>query len=220
MQSRAKWLLAAMMFLEYAVWGSWTPILAETIGHRLNATGAEVGAVYGALWLACIITPFIGGQLVDRYMSSQLFMGIAAAVCTFAAYMMAQSHQIGTVFSGDLLTWMWVWSLAFAPTLGITNSIVFYHVSRNGESEAQQERDFSVIRTAGTIGWALTGWALTAYLYSKPTTASGVWRPFEEMQFAAVLGALLTIVSFLLPNTPPLQRSERPLGVHQVVRAV
>lgn len=205
MQSRAKWLLAAMMFLEYAVWGAWTPIFAETVGHRLNATGATIGAIYGVLWLACIITPFIGGQLVDRYMPSQVFMGIAAIVCTVSAWMMANQST-----ADGIILWMWVWSLAFAPTLGITNSIVFYHVSNNGESEAQQEKDFSVIRTAGTVGWALTGWALTFYLLSKPEVPKGTWRPFEEMQLAAVLGALLAVVSFILPNTPPSKEVKDP----------
>ena len=57
MRGRLRVLLAAMMFLEYAVWGAWTPVLALTLGQRLNATGVEVGAVYGVLWLACIITP-------------------------------------------------------------------------------------------------------------------------------------------------------------------
>lgn len=210
MQARVKWLLAAMMFLEYAVWGAWTPILAETVGHRLNATGVQVGALYGVLWLACIITPFIGGQLVDRIMPSQVFLGIAAAVCTFSAWMMSQQRSIGTPFSGEMLTWMWVWSIAFAPTLGITNSIVFYHVSKNGESEAQQERDFSIIRTAGTIGWALAGWTLTAILLSKPELDKGVWRPFEEFQLAAVCGAIMTVVCFLLPNTPPSKEKKDP----------
>lgn len=210
MQSRAKWLLAAMMFLEYAVWGAWAPILAETASQRLNATGADIGALYGVLWLACIITPFVGGQLVDRLMPSQVFLGIAAAVCTVSAWMMSTQSEIGTPFSGGILTWMWVWAIAFAPTLGITNSIVFYHVSRNGESAAQQEKDFSIIRTAGTIGWALAGWTLTAILLSKPQVEKGHWRPFEEFQLAAICGAVLTIICFLLPNTPPSKEKKDP----------
>jgi MFS family permease len=72
---RQHWRFCLMMFLQYAVWGAWTPILALTLGNRLNATGAEIGAVYGVLWLACIITPFIGGQIVDRLMPSQVFWG-------------------------------------------------------------------------------------------------------------------------------------------------
>ena len=39
MKSTPRIPLAVMMFLEYAVWGAWTPILSETIGTRLHATG-------------------------------------------------------------------------------------------------------------------------------------------------------------------------------------
>lgn len=205
MKVRLRIMLSAMMFLQYALWGAWTPVLANTLGQRLNATGLEVAAVYGALWLACIITPFIGGQLVDRYMSSQVFLGIAAVVCTGSAWMMSQQQQIS-----GLLTWMWVWSLAFAPTLGIANSIVFHHLSKEGTSEIQQERDFAVIRTAGTVGWIAVGWALTIYLNSRPELPKGQWRPFEELQFAAFCGALLTVIAFLIPNVPPSKEVKDP----------
>ena len=77
--------LGAMMFFQYAMWGAWTPILAATILSRLHASGAETGYIYGILWLACMITPFVGGQLVDRYLPSQGFMGIAAVVCALSA---------------------------------------------------------------------------------------------------------------------------------------
>lgn len=211
MKTRLRVLLSAMMFFQYAVWGAWTPILANTLGERLHATGAQVGAVYGALWLACIITPFIGGQLVDRYMSSQVFLGIAALVCTVSAWQMSHQTSIGGLLTGDLFTWMWVWSLAFAPTLGIANSIVFYHLSKEGSSEIQQERDFAVIRTAGTVGWIVAGLILSAYLTKLgPTPTGAPMRAFEEMQLAAIFGAVLTIVSFILPNTPPSKEVKDP----------
>src|SRR2546425_7155236 len=44
------------------------------------------------LWLACIITPFIGGQLVDRLMPSQVFLGLAAILCTGSAWMRSEEH--------------------------------------------------------------------------------------------------------------------------------
>lgn len=204
--------LSAMMFFQYAVWGAWTPILGATLSDRLHATGTQVGAVYGVLWLACIITPFIGGQLVDRLMPSQTFLGIAAIVCTASAWMM--SHQ--QTFGG-LILWMWVWSLAFAPTLGIANSIAFFHLSREGKSEIEQERAFAVVRTAGTIGWIFASLVLTAYLFSKPTV-TGQWAPFEEMQLAAVFGAILAIVSFLLPHTPPSKEVKDPWAFTKAFR--
>lgn len=210
---RLRVLLSAMMFFLYAAWGAWTPILGATLTDRLNATGTQVGAVYGVLWLACIITPFIGGQLVDRLMPSQVFLGIAALVCAGSAWMMAGQQSFG-----GLLLWMWVWSLAFAPTLGITNSIAFYHLSRTGRGEVQQERDFAVIRTAGTVGWIVASLVLTAYLFSKPAPAKGAWAPFEEMYLTAIFSAILVAVAFLLPNTPPSREKKDPWAFTKAFR--
>jgi nucleoside transporter len=205
MRTSPRFLLSAMMFFEYAVWGAWTPILGATLASRLNATGAEIGMIYGVLWFACIITPFIGGQIVDRYMPSQVYLGIAAAICTVAAWMMSQQQEIG-----GLAFWMAVWSVAYAPTLGITNSIAFHHLSRGATSERDLERDFSVVRTAGTVGWIIAGWALGAYLASKPEVPKGTWAPYEEMQLAAVCGVLLTVLAFMLPHTPPSREVRDP----------
>jgi nucleoside transporter len=202
--------LGAMMFFQYAVWGAWTPILGATLTSRIpHITGAEIGAVYGVLWLACIITPFIGGQIVDRLMPSQVYLGLASIVCAVSAYMMATQHTVGGIFTGGLITWMWIWSLAFAPTIGIANSIAMFHLSKEGTSAAVQERDFSVIRTAGTVGWIVASIVLTTYLTQHPV-ANGKWAPFEEMYLAAIFGVILTVVAFLLPNTPPTKEAKNP----------
>ncbi len=197
--------LGAMMFFQYAVWGAWTPLLSATLGGRLHATGTQVGAVYGVLWLACIITPFIGGQLVDRYISSQVFLGIAAAICSGAAWMMSQQSEVS-----GIINWMWVWALFFAPTLGITNSIVFHHLSKEELNEEKRERYFSVIRTAGTVGWIVASIVLTIYLKSTPKPADGVFTAIPELQLTAIFGVILTIVAFLVPNTPPNRESKDP----------
>ena len=197
--------LAAMMFFQYAAWGSWTPILGATLSERLNATGVQIGAVYGVLWLACIITPFIGGQLVDRLMPGQIFMGLAALVCAASAWMMAHQQS----FTG-LIGWMWVWALAFAPTLGIANSLAFYHLSRQGKTEFEQERDFTIVRTAGTVGWIAASLVLTAYLFSKPAVTRGTWAPYEEMHLAALMGIAFAVASFFVPHTPPSTEARDP----------
>ena len=205
MKVRNRLLLAAMMFLQYAMWGAWTPVLAATLGDRMNATGAEIGSVYSVLWLACIIVPFIGGQLVDRLMPSQLFMGIAALVCAGSAWMMSQQHTIGS-----LMFWMAIWSIAFAPTLGIANSIVFYHLGKEGTTSTEQERDFAFVRTAGTVGWIVAAFILGGYLSTHIEPAKGVWAPFEEMQVTAIIALLFAVVCFLLPNTPPSKEARDP----------
>lgn len=268
---RLRLLLSVMMFCLYAVWGAWTPIMAATIGDRLGATGVQIGAAYGVLWLACIISPFIGGQLVDRLMPSQVYLGISSAVCAGAAWMMSQQHSIG-----GFMLWMWIWSLFFAPTLGITNSIAMYHLGNESDREddgqrerfgrfsksfnigwavvavgsivgllatgnfsfegiptlvtlgilsilfifflifqdlgraTDVERSFSVVRTAGTIGWIISAIVLTIWLKSSAPVAKGTWAPFEEMQLTAAFGVILSVVAFILPNTPPAKEAKDP----------
>ena len=75
----AKTRFGVMMFLQYAIWGSWTTALGAHL-DKIGFTGAQIGAIYGCLWLACMIGPFIGGQLVDRLMPTQIFLAVAHLV--------------------------------------------------------------------------------------------------------------------------------------------
>ena len=189
--------LAGMMFLEYAVWGAWMPILSATLINR-GIEPAQVGYVYGALWAACLVSPFLGGQLVDRRMPGQIFLGLSHLLAAGAAFMTAQQTN-----PQQLTLWMFVWALLFAPSLGITNSITFQQVERIGGSEAQRERDFSWIRAAGTVGWIAAAVLLTAYMSAVHADPKGVTGPIPEMMLAAILGVGMALYSFTLPNTPP-----------------
>ncbi|HLK56855.1 MAG TPA: MFS transporter [Chthonomonadaceae bacterium] len=198
--------LAVMMFLEYAVWGAWMPILSATLINR-HIEPANVGTVYSALWLGCMITPFIGGQLVDRLMPSQVFLGVSHLLAAGAAYMMSQQ----TTASG-LILWMLIWALCFAPSLGITNSIAFHHIDRMGGDEAIRERSFSIIRTAGTIGWIVAAFILVGFMTITHADPKAVTGAIPEMTLTAVLGVVMAIFSFTLPNTPPSKQRTDPLA--------
>ena len=60
-----------MMFLQYGIWGSWTTALGAHL-VKLGFAGSEIAAIYGCLWLGCIIAPFVGGQIVDRLLQPQI----------------------------------------------------------------------------------------------------------------------------------------------------
>ena len=199
---RLRILLSAMMFFQYACWGAWAPLLGATLGNQaglFKATGTQIGNIFGIIWLACILVPFIGGQLVDRLMPGQVFMGIAAAVCGGSALMMAQQTTVA-----GLVPWMWLWSIAFAPTVGIANSICLYHLGRLGLSEAKREKEFSYIRTAGTVGWIAVAFMVLAYL----NTGTKIGVP--EMMVSGFAGLAWMAISFILPNTPPRTDSPDP----------
>ncbi len=207
MQSRAKWLLAAMMFLNYAAWGSWMPILSATLINR-HVSPAHVGGIYGAFWLGCVISPFLGGQLVDRFMASQVFLGISHLLAAGAAYIMS----LQTTDQG-LWMWMLIWAVLFAPSLGITNSVAFQQIEKMGGDEPSRERDFSLIRTAGTLGWIAAAFVLVEFLQLSHADAKAVSGPIPELQLTAIFGVLMGVFSFFLPNTPPSkEKREDPLA--------
>ena len=62
----AKFRLGLMMFLQYAIWGSWATALSAYLQNNLGFSGWELGLVFSLLPLATIISPFIGGQFADR----------------------------------------------------------------------------------------------------------------------------------------------------------
>lgn len=211
-------LLGAMMFFQYAAWGAWAPVLGATLGNPdgiFKTSGTLIGAVFGVLWLACIFVPFIGGQLVDRAIPSQLYMGVSAVICAGSAWMMSQQTVVGNLLpalfpiipTGGLALWLVVWAIGFAPTIGIGNSICLHHLGREeGTTEAERERVFSLIRTAGTVGWIavafLEGWAKTKF--------PGI--PVVEMAVSAIAALLWAVVSFALPNMPPARVGVDPFA--------
>src|SRR5437660_2398874 len=73
--------LSVMMFLEFAVWGSWftvfnvycsTPISQGGLGF----SGTQIGSLYGTMALGAIFSNMFAGQLADRLLSSELLMAI------------------------------------------------------------------------------------------------------------------------------------------------
>jgi nucleoside transporter len=187
--------LAAMMFLEYAIWGAWAPILGQDLTH-LNFSGIQIGWIYSLLPLACMISPFVGGQFADRIMPTQVFLGIAHLGGAVALWYMAAQTDFPS-----MLVVMLIWSLLFAPTLALTNSICFIHLKNN-------EREFPLIRTMGTIGWIAAG-ALLTYWRLHPGIISLPGR-IDSLSLTAVASLLLGILSFGLPHTPPNREAKNP----------
>ena len=58
--------LSVLMFLEYAIWGAWAPVLAARLLGPLKFSGKKTGWIYATLPLACIISPLVAGQLADK----------------------------------------------------------------------------------------------------------------------------------------------------------
>ncbi len=80
--------LSVVMFLEYAVWGAWAPVLAARLLGPLKMTGKQTGWIYATLPIACIISPLVAGWLADQYVDMKWILIVAhllGAVLLFVA---------------------------------------------------------------------------------------------------------------------------------------
>ena len=181
--------LSVMMFLQYAIWGAWAPVLwPYLVGAAPNGLGLssqQAAFLFGLLPLACILAPFTGGQLADRWVPTQWFLGVVQLVGGVLLLMAAKTHG----YSNMLLVFG-LYCLLFAPTLALTNSLAFHHL--------KDEKTFGGIRVWGTIGWIIAGLALTAW--RKMGTPPGV---ADSLMLAGIFSLIMGVFCFFLPHTPP-----------------
>jgi nucleoside transporter len=211
--------LSAMMFLQYFVWGAWFVTLSTYMATALNSTGGRIfsdeliGQAYGTAAIAAMIAPIFVGMIADRFFSTERILAglhLAGAVLLF---MMSSAHTSATLYVATL-----AYFLAYMPTLSLTNSLSFHHLT-------EPSQEFPAIRVWGTIGWIVAG-----ILVGSLRLADGLWnfafdRPFGlplnltlgsplgpaasiqstsvPMLIAAAAELALGVYCFVLPHTPP-----------------
>ncbi len=174
--------LSAMMLLEYFIWGSWYVTMGTYMTEFLHSSGVQIGAAYGALAIATMISPFFVGLVADRFFAAQKIMGVLHLAGGLLLYLATQIT--------DSTTFYWViifYSLLYMPTIALSNSIAFGQMTDPG-------KQFPWIRVFGTLGWIVAGVCISSFGLDKSATT---------FQMAAGASILLGLISFVLPNTPP-----------------
>lgn len=183
--------LAFQQFLIGVAGGLWSPVLAQHL-QGLNFTPLQITLCCACGTLANLLTSVIAGQIADRWMSTEKFLGILALA------------------AGALLVWAWtqtsfaalglllaVMAVFFIPCYPLGTSMAFRHL----EDPARQ---FPVVRVWATIGWVLGGVGLTAWLQLK-----GASRVGDCLLFSGVTCGVMGLYSFTLPSTPPARSAPR-----------
>ena len=182
MTSNNRILLSMMMFLEYFIWGSWYVTMGTYMEVNLHSTGTQIGAAYGALAIATMISPFFVGMIADRFFSAQRIMGVLHLLGGLLLFL---STRIS-----DNTTFYWIilaYSLLYMPTIALSNSVAFSRMTDPG-------KQFPWIRVFGTIGWIGSGLTIGNLQWEKTSSI---------FYLAGAISILLGIISFGLPNTPP-----------------
>jgi nucleoside transporter len=197
--------LAFMMFLQYAIWGAWSPVLSEYLINTLGFSGSQVGIIYSLLPLATIVTPFIGGQVADRYFSSQkviAFLQLVGGVLLLFT---------STITDYSTMIWMMLfYCLLYAPTLALTNSVAFINLK-------DSEKEFGIVRVWGTIGWIVAGLVLMGWRHlsqsGETLTIQG-----DTLFLAGIFSIIMGFQAFSLPHTPPKKKGANPLAFVEAIK--
>lgn len=189
--------LSLMMFLEFFIWGGWFVTLGTFLNANLHATGGQSASVFSTQSWGAIIAPFIIGLIADRFINAEKILG---ALHIIGAILMYQMYNAGSVsvFYPYVLTYM----ILYMPTIALVNSVSFNQMK-------DPEKEFSLIRVFGTIGWIVAG-LLISFLFhwdSPENTANGLLK--NTFLMSSIASLVLGIFSFTLPKTPPKGAGEK-----------
>lgn len=191
MNSTTRFKLSAMMFLEFFIWGAWFVTMGTYLGKNLLSNDVQIGSAYSTQSLGAIIAPFIIGLIADKFFSAQKVLGVLHLVGGTLLWIAGTSSNFDSFFP-FILGYM----IAYMPTLALVNSISFKQMKDPG-------KEFPSIRVFGTIGWIIAGLVIG-------------WLNWEQtgnliftFKMASVASIILGLLSFFLPDTPPVKKGEK-----------
>ncbi|MFC6997185.1 nucleoside permease [Rufibacter roseus] len=197
--------LSAMMFLEFFIWGAWFVTLGTFLGNNLKASELETASVFSTQSFGAIIAPFIIGLIADKYFNAERILGILHLVGAFLMYQMYNSNDVST-FYPYVLAYM----IAYMPTLALVNSVSFRQMKN-------PEKEFSVIRVWGTIGWIAAGLSISYIFHWDSAEGIGQGMLRNTFMMAGVASLILGIYSFMLPKTPPVKNDGKSNSISEIL---
>lgn len=185
-----KFRLSLMMFLEFFVWGSWYVTMGTFLGNNLQAKDQDISLAFSTQSFGAIIAPFIVGLIADRYFHAQRILGVIHLIGAGLMYMLYSSTDFAGFFPVLL-----IYMILFMPTLALVNSISFNQMKN-------PEKEFSVIRIWGTIGWVAAGFLISSLAWDSQSGLTEGMLKYTWIM-ASVVSVALGLYSFTLPSTPP-----------------
>ncbi len=176
--------LAAMMFLEYFIWGAWYVTVGTWLGRTQHFSGTQIGLIAGTTAVGAIVSPFLAGWLADRFFATQHLLALLHAAGAVLLYLAAGCSSFTPLY------WLVLaYACLYMPTLALTNSLAFRQMRDPGA-------EFGPIRVLGTAGWIVAG-LLVGGLGLEATAA--------PLRLAAAASLALALYAFTLPHTPPIK---------------
>jgi len=182
--------LSVMMFLQYAIWGAWLPLLWPFLTEHREMSPEQVGNMFAIGALGAIIAPFIAGQIADRWFATEKFLALSHIIGGVLVWQLASIETYSSFLVFSLF-----YSLVYSPTLPLTNSLAFHNLD-------DIDKDFGRVRVWGTVGWIAVGIAIGQWLlhmHADDATAGMA----DAFRLSGALGIVMGVYCLSLPHTPP-----------------
>jgi nucleoside transporter len=188
--------VSGLMFLEFAIWGAWMPVLALRLLGPMKLNGKQTGWIYATFPLACIFAPLVSGYLADRWFDAKWIVLASHAIGAVLLFVAAKQ----TKFWGMFWT-MLAYSVCYTATLPLVNKVLFTHIPEDANivflSLPISVR--ALVFLWAPVAWALVGYFLTGMRQVRKTGGDGP----DALYLAAILSAAAALVCLVQPTTPP-----------------
>lgn len=187
MHNRMRPRLQAMMFLQYFISGSITPIFSLYLRSYLHFTGGQAGAVMAMSSASAFAAPIIGSFIADRLIRTERLY----VICLLSGGVLMLLLSLQRSFPGVLLLYL-AYTLLLGSTYTMSTIVALHH-------ERDRQRRFGQIRMWGTIGFIAAGW-LGGRLWLG---AGGPGHSMERLPGLLTISALVSIALGIYALTLP-----------------
>lgn len=177
--------LSGLMFLEFAVWGAWMPVLALRLLGPMKMTGKQTGWIYATFPLACIFAPFASGYMADKWFNAEWIILVSHLLGGILLFVAAKQ----TKFVGMFVT-MFVYAVFYTATLPLVNKMLL----------TQYPEMATWVFLWAPVAWAAIGYILTGYRQARGIGGDGP----DSLYFAAILSFVMAVVAFLQVPLKPV----------------
>lgn len=182
---KLKMRLSLMMFLQYAVWGSYL----LSLGAYLSSIGFgnRIGWFFAAQGVVSLFMPAFVGIVADKWMKPKRVYALCHIISAICMLIVAVNGLNTRPSFNSLFLPYCISTVFFMPTIALSNSVCFSILQSNGVDTVSV---FPKIRMWGTIGFIAAMWVVNFAQFQ-----------LSSMQFLmrSFLGVVLSVYALSLP---------------------
>ncbi len=186
--------LSLMMFLQYFVQGAYLPIASIYVENVLQFSSFQVGCFGAALSVGPVLAPFVIGQFVDRFFSTERVMAFCHLVGGVLMLLIAVQQSFWPVIVLGTL-----YSILYVPTMMLSNSVAFQHLKNS-------DLEFPWIRMFGTLGYIVPAYIIELWWLRGLTGPELEQARVFAFTLSGIAGIALAVYCLSLPHTPPADK--------------